>query len=66
MANYAFIDNNNLVVNCLVFDENDFEIIEQTKKNYNAIDAVKYDVNTFVSPNVSIWDGKNFITNEIV
>lgn len=67
MANvrYAFIDKDNLVVNCFVFDENDLSLLDNAKSENGIVDAILVESEeTRVLPLRTYWNGVEFVTPE--
>lgn len=57
-TNYAFIDQNNKVINTAVVIKNDNEIINFLKQEYGALDAIEYDLSVPCYLNITEWTGK--------
>ena len=58
--NYAFIDENNKVINTAIVIEEDNFIIEFLKKEYNAKEAVEYNLSVPCYFGKTEWTGKHW------
>lgn len=58
--NYAFLDKNNKVINTAVVVKNDYAILDLLKQEYNAFQAIEYDLSIPCYFGETEWTGKHW------
>lgn len=63
MANFGFVDANNLLIAGAVCEEGDTETIERIKNEFGAVDAYQFTNGPFM-PYTAFWTGTKFALNK--
>lgn len=64
MANFGFVDANNLLIAGAVCEENDTETIERIKNQFGASEAYQFTDDKIFMPGTAFWTGTKFALNK--